>query len=122
MTPLQEPTFLVLAALASESLHGYAIIQRVTELSDGRVQLRAGTLYPALDRLTTDGLVELDREEVVDNRLRRYYRLTETGADRLSVDMQRQRRNAEAAATRLAARAATDTANARRRNTRIAPA
>ena len=128
MTPLQEPTFLVLAALAGESLHGYGIIQRVTELSDGRVQLRAGTLYPALDRLATDGLVELEREEVVDNRLRRYYRLTEAGAGRLSVDVERQRRNAEAAAARLAARSAVASpvtgpaTTSRRRGTRIAPA
>src|SRR5262245_12351996 len=80
--PLQEPTFLVLAALAVEPLHGYGLIQAVSELSDGRVTLRAGTLYPALDRLTAERLVELAREEVVDGRLRRYYRLTDVGADR----------------------------------------
>jgi DNA-binding PadR family transcriptional regulator len=61
--PLQEPTFLVLAALATEPLYGYAIIQAVAELSDDRVQLRAGTLYPALDWLTADGLIEVAREE-----------------------------------------------------------
>ena len=119
MTPLQEPTFLVLAALTTEPLHGYGIIQAVTELSEGRVQLRAGTLYPALDRLTNDGFVELAREEIVDSRLRRYYRLTESGADRLAADMHRQRRNAEAAAARLAAR--TETLSARRAP-RVAPA
>lgn len=102
--PLHEPTFLVLAALAAEPLHGYGIIQAVAELSEGRVALRAGTLYPALDRLSADGMVELAREEVVDNRLRRYYRLTDAGADRLTADVQRQRHNAEAAAARLAAR------------------
>ena len=111
MTPLQEPTFLVLAALAGEPLHGYGIIQAVTELSGGRVELRPGTLYPALDRLTTDGLVELAREEVVDNRLRRYYRLTDRGATRLGEDMERQRRNAEAASS-----------SPRRRASRVAPA
>jgi DNA-binding PadR family transcriptional regulator len=39
----------------------------------GGVRLRAGTLYTALDRLRTDGLIAADREEIVDNRLRRYY-------------------------------------------------
>jgi len=102
--PLQEPTFLVLAALAVEPLHGYGLIQAVSELSDGRVTLRAGTLYPALDRLTTDRLVELAREEIVDGRLRRYYRLTELGADRLRAETERLRRNAELADQRLANR------------------
>jgi DNA-binding PadR family transcriptional regulator len=124
VTPLQEPTFLVLAALAGEPLHGYGIIQAVTELSGGRVELRPGTLYPALDRLTADGLVELAREEVVDNRLRRYYRLTDRGATRLGEDVERQRSNAEAAAARLAARAASASATSspRRRASRVAPA
>ena len=122
MTPLQEPTFLVLAALAGEALHGYGIIQAVTELSEGRVELRPGTLYPALDRLTADGFVELAREEVVDNRLRRYYRLTDRGATRLGEDVERQRRNAEAAAARLAARAAATSPSPRRRASRVAPA
>jgi DNA-binding PadR family transcriptional regulator len=122
VTPLQEPTFLVLAALAGAPLHGYGIIQAVTELSGGRVELRPGTLYPALDRLTTDGLVELAREEVVDNRLRRYYRLTDRGATRLGEDTERQRRNAEAAAAALAARAEAASSSPRRRASRVAPA
>ena len=122
MTPLQEPTFLVLAALAGEPLHGYGIIQSVGELSGGRVELRPGTLYPALDRLTADGLVELAREEVVDNRLRRYYRLTDRGATRLGEDMERQRSNADAAAAQLAARAAATSPSTRRRASRVAPA
>ena len=104
---VQEPTFLVLAALAAEPLHGYGIIQAVGELSDGAVRLRPGTLYPALDRLTADELVEMEREEVVDGRLRRYYRLTDEGAGRLQAEVERMRRNAEAAAARLAARSAT---------------
>jgi Transcriptional regulator PadR-like family len=41
------------------------------------VTLRAGTLYGALERLDADGLIGVDREEVVDRRLRRYYRLTD---------------------------------------------
>ena len=82
--PMQEATFLVLTALAAGSQHGYGILSDVAEISGGRVRLRAGTLYAALDRLRIDGLVEVDREEVVDSRLRRYYRLTPRGSDVLA--------------------------------------
>ncbi len=100
---MQEPTFLILTALADRPLHGYGIITDVQRISDGRVRLRAGTLYAALDRLQADGLVAADREEVVDGRLRRYYRLTEDGAAALAAEVDRLRRRAEVAARRLAA-------------------
>jgi PadR family transcriptional regulator PadR len=55
-------------------------------------RLTAGTLYGALDRMTARKLVELDHEETVDGRLRRYYRITDSGreavlreADRLAA-------------------------------------
>ena len=77
---MQEATFLILTALAGGAQHGYGIIADVEEISEGRVRLQAGTLYAALDRLRDDGLIEVDREEIVDSRLRRYYRLTPEGA------------------------------------------
>ena len=101
--PFQEPTFLILTALAAGPQHGYGIITDVERISDGRVRLRAGTLYGALDRLRADGLIEADREEVVDARLRRYYKLTATGGQRLAAEAERLRRNAEVAARRLRA-------------------
>ena len=82
---MQEATFLILTSLAEGSQHGYGIINDVTEISGGRVRLRAGTLYTALDRLRVDGLVEVDGEEVVEGRLRRYYRLTPDGTKLLAV-------------------------------------
>ncbi|MGH9192307.1 MAG: PadR family transcriptional regulator, partial [Acidimicrobiales bacterium] len=48
---MQEPTFFILAALARGQAHGYLLLRSVDELSQGRVRLRAGTLYSALDRL-----------------------------------------------------------------------
>ena len=72
---LQEATLLVLTALSRGSRHGYGIITDVQQISGGRVMLRAGTLYTALDRLRAAGLIGVDREEVADGRLRRYYRL-----------------------------------------------
>ena len=98
---MQEATFLILTALAAGSQHGYGIISQVAGISGGRVRLRAGTLYTALDRLRADGLIDVDREEVVDNRLRRYYRLTPEGGQRLAAEAARLQANATAALTRL---------------------
>jgi DNA-binding PadR family transcriptional regulator len=98
---MQEPSFLILTALAAGPQHGYGIMNDVAQVSDGRVKLGAGTLYAALDRLSTDGLVEADREEVVDARLRRYYRLTPAGHSRLAAETARLRANAAVAAKRL---------------------
>ncbi|WIM95661.1 PadR family transcriptional regulator [Actinoplanes oblitus] len=102
--PLREPTFLVLTALAAEPRHGYAVIEDVAEMTGGRVRLRAGTLYAALDRLRADGLIEVDREEVVQSRLRRYYRLTGAGERSLAVETARLRAQATIAERRLRAR------------------
>jgi len=98
---MQEATFLILTALADGSQHGYGIISEVADISGGRVRLRAGTLYTALDRLRADGLIDVDREEIVDNRLRRYYRLTPPGGRRLAAEAARLEANARAAMTRL---------------------
>ena len=98
---MQEATFLILTALAAGSQHGYGVISDVLAISDGRVRLRAGTLYSALDRLRIDGLVDVDREEVVDSRLRRYYRLTAEGRRQLAVEADRARSNAATALSRL---------------------
>jgi DNA-binding PadR family transcriptional regulator len=99
--PLREPTFLILTALAAGAQHGYGIMTDVRQISSGRVHLRAGTLYAALDRLAAEGLVEADREEIVDGRLRRYYRLTGAGAQRLAAEVERLHTSAAAAARRL---------------------
>lgn len=98
---MQEATFLILTALADGTQHGYGIIAEVLEISGGQVRLRAGTLYTALDRLRAGGLVDVDAEEIVDGRLRRYYRLTPAGSRRLAAEATRMRDNANAALRRL---------------------
>jgi DNA-binding PadR family transcriptional regulator len=98
---MQEATFLILTALAAGSQHGYGIITDIEQISKGRVRLRAGTLYTALDRLRTDKLIEVDREEIVESRLRRYYRLTPSGTERLAQEAKRMRSNAHVAMSRL---------------------
>jgi DNA-binding PadR family transcriptional regulator len=84
--PFQEPTYLILVALADGERYGYGIIQEIETLSKGAVKLGPGTLYGALDRLGGEGLVEATRNEVVDGRHRRYYRLTEQGLDAVQVE------------------------------------
>ncbi len=98
--------FLALTALVDEPRHGYGIVQEVDRLSEGRVQLKIGTLYGVLDRLAAEGLVALDREEVQQGRLRRYYRLTDEGARALQEEAARMAANARTATARLRARAA----------------
>jgi PadR family transcriptional regulator len=98
---MQEATFLILTALAAGSQHGYGIITDVECISDGRVRLRPGTLYTALERLRTDQLIEVDREEIVDSRLRRYYRLTPAGKAQLAIEAERLQSNADVAMARL---------------------
>jgi len=100
---MQEATFLILTALAAGSRHGYAIITEVEEISGGGVRLRPGTLYTALERLRTDELIALEREEVVASRLRRYYRLTAPGEHELAREAARMRDHASVALARLSA-------------------
>jgi DNA-binding PadR family transcriptional regulator len=98
---MREPTFLILTALAGGSRHGYGIIQDVAALSAERVTLLPCTLYTALDRLNAQGLVEHERDEVVDGRLRRYYRLTSSGHAALEAEAARMRTLAATAEARL---------------------
>jgi len=103
---MREATFLILTALAGGPLHGYGIIREVGQLSKERVKLLPGTLYTALDRLAAQGIVEREREEVLDGRLRRYYRLTSDGRAVLDAEAARLRELATAAEQRLAESAA----------------
>jgi DNA-binding PadR family transcriptional regulator len=98
---MQEATFLILTALAAGSQHGYGIITDVQTISAGQVRLRAGTLYAALDRLRGDEVVDVDREEIVDGRLRRYYRLTPEGSELLAAEAARLKANVAVALSRL---------------------
>ena len=61
-------------------------MREVAELSQGRVGLKIGGLYGVPDRLDGEGLIEPDREEAPDGRLRRYYRLTRDGRRALAEE------------------------------------
>ena len=64
-------------------------------------KLKIGSLYGVLDRLVTEGLIEADREEAHDGRLRRYYRLTDEGSARLAEEARRLQASASTALRRL---------------------
>jgi DNA-binding PadR family transcriptional regulator len=67
-----------------ERMYGYEISMRVKELSEGKILLKDGSLYPALQKMTSDGLLSF-REEVVGGRVRKYYYLTKTGHKKKAV-------------------------------------
>jgi PadR family transcriptional regulator PadR len=81
-------TPLVLSILSEGESYGYAIIKRVAELSGGELEWTDGMLYPLLHRLERNGLVKALWGKSETGRRRKYYRLTETGAEQLA----RQRR------------------------------
>lgn len=79
--PLPAASLHVVLALLGGELHGYALMRRVEELSNGRMRMGAGTLYGTLNRLVDDGLIveTTDRVQRDDSVRRRYYELTATG-------------------------------------------
>ena len=99
--PLREPTFLVLAALGPGPLHGYGIIKAVEQMSQGRVRMRAGTLYGALERLEAQGYVAFHGEATEGGPVRRYFKLTKDGESLLANEAARLHANAELAFDRL---------------------
>lgn len=86
---MREPTFLILTALARSRHHGYSLLTETKKLSGGRVILKPGSLYTTLDRLQEEGMVQDAGEEVVAGRLRRYYALTDSGAEALKQEAER---------------------------------
>lgn len=86
---LTEQMFYVLLALRQER-HGYGIMQTITELTGGRVNVGAGTLYALLERFERDRLIRFTRME--ENR--KYYRLTDAGEQALRAEYQRIQRQA----------------------------
>lgn len=81
-------TPLVLAILAQNDSHGYAIIKRVSELSGGHLQWTDGMLYPVLHRLGRQGLVMSRWGTSGTGRRRKYYRVTRDGRAQLAEQQQ----------------------------------
>ena len=87
--PLREPTFFILSALSAGDSHGYRLLRSVEEMSQGRVRLRAGTLYGALERLESEGLIAKNGTSQGEGPVRVVYRLTDEGRARLRQDVAR---------------------------------
>jgi len=82
-------TPLVLAILADGDSYGYAIIKRVTELSNGHLRWTDGMLYPVLHRLERQGLVAARWRASENGRKRKYYRITKAGRAQLAAQRER---------------------------------
>jgi DNA-binding PadR family transcriptional regulator len=92
LLPLRPSVFHILLALSDGDLHGYGIMQEVSEHTAGQIRLGPGTLYGAIKRLLNDGLiVEADErpDAALDDERRRYYRLTDFGQRVLKAEVQR---------------------------------
>jgi DNA-binding PadR family transcriptional regulator len=76
----------IILKLLSEQdrMYGYEISMRVKELSDGKILLKDGSLYPALQKMTADGLLSF-KEEEVGGRIRKYYYITKLGQKEKTV-------------------------------------
>ena len=79
-------TPIVLAILAEEASYGYAILQRVRELSGGRMEWTDGMLYPVLHRLERLGFIKARWEVAESGRRRKYYRITPGGRAQLAEE------------------------------------
>lgn len=77
-------TPMVLGILAEGDSYGYAILRRISALSDGRLDWTEGLLYPLLHRLERLGYVESSWQAVAGERRRKYYRITNSGTAELA--------------------------------------
>jgi DNA-binding PadR family transcriptional regulator len=105
-SPLTSSAFWILTVLASGRRHGYDILRETQTASEGRVSLKVATLYAALERLESEGLIRSDGDEIVDGRARRYFVLTDQGASRLAAEARAMSQAAGAALRHLGSRPA----------------
>ena len=87
---------LILKIVALGPVHGYAIAQRLQQVSRDVVQVPQGSLYPALHRLENRGLLAADWEATGTGRQAKFYRLTRKGRSTLAVEAESWRRLADA--------------------------
>ena len=80
---------LILKALSLGPTHGYGVLLRIEETSEGLLTLEQGSLYPALARLEAKGVLVSEWGRSENNRRAKFYRLTETGQGRLAGETRR---------------------------------
>jgi PadR family transcriptional regulator PadR len=106
MSSMRRPTYFILASLLDGPLHGYGIIKRTLELTDGDLALTAGTLYGALGRMVDEGLVVAGQREVVNGRERRHYEISDAGREAVVLESSRMAAAARIVQERIAQRVA----------------
>jgi len=79
---------LILRVVALEPLHGYGIVRRIEQMSGETLQIRQGSLYPALYRMEQRGLLAADWKTADSGKEAKYYRLTKTGRKALETEME----------------------------------
>jgi len=79
---------LILKTLSLAPMHGWGISQRVQQISKGALEVNQGSLYPALQRLEKDGLIDSDWGTTDNKRRARYYRLTPAGRRALGAELE----------------------------------
>ena len=92
---------LVLRVLVAQPLHGYAIAQRIHQLSADELRVEEGALYPALQKLLIKGGVKATWRQSESGREVREYRITASGRRQLEAEMAEYRRTARAIAVLL---------------------
>lgn len=83
---------LILKALSLEAMHGWAVAQRIGQISEGTLQVNQGSLYPALHRLEYRGWITAEWGASENNRRAKFYRLTATGRKQLAAETAQWRR------------------------------
>jgi len=89
--PLPTASLYLVFALLDGEQHGYALMRRVAEISDGAWQMGPGTLYGTINRLVADGLIEETRVDRDQSERRRYYALTSVGREIATTELERLR-------------------------------
>jgi PadR family transcriptional regulator, regulatory protein PadR len=77
---------LIMRTLALEPMHGWAIAQRIQQISDELLRVQQGSLYPALHRLEHQGWIKADWGASENNRRARFYSITAAGRKQLTVE------------------------------------
>ena len=80
---------IILSLLLSGESYGYQILQRVRRVSGGTMQWSSAMLYPVLRRLEKEGLIRSDWRVSPENRMRKYYRLTDLGRKEFAAEKER---------------------------------
>ena len=97
---------LILKAVSLGSVHGYGVLLRIQEISEGALAIQQGALYPALYRLEHNGFIQSAWGRSDNNRRAKFYELTTSGRKRLGEEVESWQRLSGAMSVALSARSA----------------